>query len=418
MKQQLCKGLKFIKQRASLFLHILILMNLVGAVGVVSAQDMGQDTPTVTSLRVGNHPDKIRVVLDMTGPVKHRWFMLESPYRIVVDTSRVNWQLPETTNSTHRGVLKAYRFGLYQPNVSRLVLDLNAPAVVSQTLVLEPADQYGWRLVLDLSPSTEAEFKAEVQRTATAPTDLSYEAPVQKAPQLERVARADAKKIIVLDAGHGGVDPGALAISGLREKDLVLDVAKRTKKELEASGKFHVILTRSKDVYVPLRDRVQIAQNAGADLFISLHADSFRDAKVNGASVYTLSDKASDKEAELLAQRENKSDIIAGVSLEGYSTVINNILIDLAQRDTMNQSVVFARDLIPQLGKSVRMRKNPKRAAGFVVLKAPDVPSVLVELGYLSNAKDAARISSPAGQVELARSIRAGVMDYFFGQAF
>ena len=398
------------------------------------AQASNPGEPRVTSLRVGNHPDKIRVVLDITGAVDYRYFVLENPYRIVVDTTKVSWDLPAQTQSTNRGVLQAYRYGLYQPEVSRLVLDLSEPAIIKSVDLIAPRDGFAWRLVLDLVPTTPEVFTAEVTRTADQIGQLARLQPRAVSPQAEQqpqpsvsqtepkvpaqVAPVDDRWIVVLDAGHGGVDPGAITPNGYYEKDIVLAVALKTRDRLEQTGKFRVIMTRDTDIYIPLRERVQIAQDAGADLFISLHADSFRDGSVSGASVFTLSNTASDKEAEELAARENKSDIIAGVSLDGYSEEINNILIDLAQRDTMNRSVAFARDLIPQLGKAIEMRRHPRRAAGFVVLKAPDVPSVLVELGFLSNAADEAFLLGRQGQESLAQSLTNGVLGHFYGQEF
>lgn len=223
------------------------------------------------------------------------------------------------------------------------------------------------------------------------------------------------KPLIVIDPGHGGVDPGAVG-ENLTEKELTLSVAKALKKELEATGQFRVTLTRSKDIYIPLRERFGLAREKNADLFISLHADSHNDPLTRGASVYTLSEKASDAEAAALAAKENKSDIIAGVDLSQQNSVVTDILIDLAQRDTKNMSTRFASLLVKELKRETMLLGNTHRYAGFAVLKAPDVPSVLVEMGYISSSKDEALLSSAKHQKRLARAIRDAIVNYFSWQ--
>lgn len=225
-------------------------------------------------------------------------------------------------------------------------------------------------------------------------------------------AKAPDKPMIVIDAGHGGVDPGALG-DGVMEKNVTLAVALTLKKELLATGRYRVKLTRETDVYIPLRDRFKVARDNGADLFISLHADSHNDPLMRGASVYTLSETASDAEAADLANQENKSDIIAGVDLSKQSGMVTDILIDLAQRDTINQSNTFAVDLVSELKSDTLMLEHSHRSAGFAVLKAPDVPSVLIEMGYISSAKDQALLTDKPHQGRLAKSIRRAIDDYF-----
>jgi N-acetylmuramoyl-L-alanine amidase len=221
--------------------------------------------------------------------------------------------------------------------------------------------------------------------------------------------------MIVIDAGHGGVDPGALG-NGVMEKNITLAVALALKKELLASGRYRVALTRDSDIYIPLRDRFKIARDNGADLFISLHADSHNDPFMRGASVYTLSETASDAEAADLANQENKSDIIAGVDLSKQSGMVTDILIDLAQRDTINQSNTFAVSLVSELKSDTLMLEHSHRSAGFAVLKAPDVPSVLIEMGYVSSQKDEALLSDKQHQSRLARAIRRAIDDFFSGR--
>jgi len=224
------------------------------------------------------------------------------------------------------------------------------------------------------------------------------------------------KPMIVIDAGHGGVDPGALG-NGVMEKNITLSVALALKKELLASGRYRVMLTRDSDIYIPLRDRFKIARDNSADLFISLHADSHNDPFMRGASVYTLSETASDAEAADLANQENKSDIIAGVDLSKQSGMVTDILIDLAQRDTINQSNTFATSLVTELkDDTLMLEHSPHRSAGFAVLKAPDVPSVLIEMGYVSSDKDEALLTNKQHQGRLAKAIHRAIDDFFAGR--
>jgi N-acetylmuramoyl-L-alanine amidase len=219
--------------------------------------------------------------------------------------------------------------------------------------------------------------------------------------------------MIVIDAGHGGIDPGALGITGIYEKEITLSVAQTLRDLLAATGQYDVRLTRDDDNFIRLRDRIAIARAAGADLFLSLHADAHETADLRGASVYTLSENASDEEAEALAAKENKADLIAGVDLSSESEVVTGILIDLAQRETKNHSVQFARLLIDAIGGEAHLLRNTHRYAGFAVLKAPDVPSVLVELGYLSNTEDEALLRSSEYQAKLGRAIVEAIDAYF-----
>lgn len=232
-------------------------------------------------------------------------------------------------------------------------------------------------------------------------------------------ARKQRKAVIVLDAGHGGIDAGATSRGGTREKRVVLAFAKRLQKKLQATGKFEVHLTRKGDYFIKLRDRVKISRKHKADLFISIHADSVasRASSARGASIYTLSDKSSDKEAAALARKENRSDILAGVQFKNESKVVASILIDLAQRDSKTKSVDFANMAVRMMRGNVIVRKKPVKFAGFRVLKAPDVPSVLIELGYLSNRNDERNLKSAAWQEKMSGSIGRAVVEYFKNRA-
>jgi N-acetylmuramoyl-L-alanine amidase len=240
---------------------------------------------------------------------------------------------------------------------------------------------------------------------------LAAVSPAFAQSQLARTARKP--HLIVLDPGHGGIDPGAIGCSGVYEKDIALATAKEVARQLEATRRYHVRLTRTGDEFIALQDRVAFARAENGDLFLSIHADALPEPGVRGASVFTLSEKASDKEAAALAARENKADLIAGIDLSRHEPVVSEILFDLARRQTNNLSIRFARDLVSELGSEVRLLNNSHRSAGFVVLKAPDIPSALVELGCLSNRVEDAQLQRTTYQHKLATGLVRSINDYF-----
>lgn len=362
--------------------------------------------PAVTGLRIGQHPSKTRIVLDVSGRVAFETFVLSDPYRVVVDLPEVKWRL-KNGKVGRKGTVSAYRYGLFEKGKARLVLDVKKPVKVKKAFLLPPSGKNRYRIVVDLITVSRAEALAArktTRRRASTPV------PVAK-PKTRK-----SKTVVVIDAGHGGVDPGTKGINGVWEKHIVLAHAHELWRQLRATGRYHAIMTRKRDVFLPLRRRVKIARTRGADLFISLHADSIGNRSFRGAHIYTLSESGSDKEADALAAKENKSDIIAGVDFSEQSEDVTSILIDLAQRETMNQSAVFARLLAGELRKSTNVVRRAHRFAGFVVLKAPDVPSVLLELGYLSNAADAKMLSRQGPRRKIAKSIVRSVDRYFARQ--
>ncbi|MGB8366422.1 MAG: N-acetylmuramoyl-L-alanine amidase [Rhizomicrobium sp.] len=387
--------------------------------------------PVVLGARVGEERDRTRFVIELSDPLALRVFTLANPDRVVIDMPEVLWRLqnPERPNGT--GAVRSYRYGLFRPGDSRFVIDLNRPVSAAEPMILPPENGYGYRVVLDLFPTSQAKFEvaagwpadlrakeAAAERVASIPSaPAAATSPVPL--QLLTLAPAPPpprSRIIVIDAGHGGIDSGTIGVDGLLEKNLVLDEALRLKNILQRRG-YLVHLTRDTDIYIPLRERVNIARGYQADLFISLHADSNPDPSVTGASVYTLSESGSDKEAAALARKENQSDIIAGVDLSGGNSPVASILIDLAQRDTMNRSSRFAETVVSQLSQATDiLPREPHRSAAFVVLKAPDVPAVLIELGYLSNAHDCSQMGTGAWRDGTAMAIAAAV-DRIFGQA-
>lgn len=364
----------------------------------------------VLNIRLGGDREQTRFVVDLDRKIGFSHLVLADPYRIVIDLPEVDWKIGEKGVGSGRGIVGQYRYGLFKPGVSRLVLDLRGPAIVEKIFLLEPKGRRKYRLVIDLKSSSRASFLKTVKRRATKTKPVVQPA---RLPATPKTRTFNEKRIIMIDPGHGGVDPGAMSVLGVPEKKIALNVALEIRRTLQASGKYAVLMTRDRDIFVPLARRVEFAHRAGADLFISVHADSIRNPKVRGATVYTLSEKASDKEAAALASKENKADLIAGLDLGGETDQVASILIDLAQRETMNYSARFANLLVPELKRRLYMRNNSHRFAGFRVLKAPDVPSTLLEMGYLSNRDDARQLNSKQGRAKIASAIAAAVDSYF-----
>jgi N-acetylmuramoyl-L-alanine amidase len=361
--------------------------------------------PIVMSARIGEHQDRTRLVIELSDPVNLRAFALANPDRVVIDMPEVSWRLGAPPRPSGFGPVKSYRYGQFRAGNSRMVIDLNSPVMVSDALVLPPSSGFGYRVVIDLFPATRAKFDAQ----AGWPADLKKrESDAEKLAALIAAQQSPAgsgKKIIVLDPGHGGLDAGAIGVNGLMEKDLALAQALKLARELRRRG-YGVFMTRDNDSFVPLRQRVAIARANKADLFIALHADSNPDPETTGTSIYTLNDGRSDREASALARRENQSDVIAGVDLSGENNPVAPILINLAQRDTRNRSSEFATNALKSLGQVTDLlARSPHRSASLAVLVAPDVPAVLIELGYLSNSGDAAQMNTDSWRTKVANAV-------------
>jgi N-acetylmuramoyl-L-alanine amidase len=362
-------------------------------------------TPLVMSARIGEHETSTRLVLEFSDPVELRAFTLADPDRVVLDMPEVAWRLGAPPVPNSHGLIKSYRYGLFREGNSRMVIDLNRPVSLSDAMVLPPSDGFGYRAVIDFYPTQQAKFTAE----AGWPADLKARESAAERAAMNLSSGASGKKIVVIDPGHGGVDSGTNGVNGLVEKDLVLAEGLRLAQVLKARG-YTVHMTREHDEFIPLPQRVAMARKWRADLMISLHADSNPDPDVNGLSIYTLSDGRSDREAAALARRENQSDVIAGVDLSGENTNIAPILIDLAQRDTINKSSRFAETALTLLVKTTDLlARSPHRSASLAVLVAPDVPAVLIELGYLSNDDDAAQMNTDRWRAGLAAAIADSV---------
>ncbi len=350
--------------------------------------------PVASEVRLAGDAKQTRFVLDLDRPIQFRAFALADPYRVVVDIPQVNFQLKAGAGTAGRGLIKAFRYGLVMPGGSRIVFDLVGPAKIANSYVLEAANGQPPRLVLELEQVDRTTFVQSLgaeNRPELKPAISDTVASITVEPNVaaKSAASADARPVVVIDPGHGGIDNGTQA-GGTSEKELVLGFGLALRDRLEKSGKYRVVMTRADDTFIPLTDRVKIARNQSAALFVSIHADALprREGDAQGATIYTLSDKASDAEAERLAEAENKADAIGGVNLTEEPTEVADILIELAQRETRTFSNRFARILMGEMKTTVRMHKHPLKSAGFKVLKAPDVPSVLVELGYVSNKAD------------------------------
>lgn len=463
------------------------------------AQDGASSRIEAIGARVAGDQRKTRFVLDLSRPAAYTVTVVPDPFRVVIDMRGVIFSLPAGIGKLGRGLVREYRYGRFDGDKARIVIDTSAPVLIDRTFLVEPADGGPARMVIDLietDVATYAKIKERLDReqanatahieprrgigadspgadttgsegagaapsrsigkpplpkprpqkksllAALTPLDLDSDAAV--APDAARPvvkdnarveptavfspaatgsaepvppalpAKPKGKPVVVIDPGHGGVDPGAISRSGTREKDVVLGFARALRDALQATGRYDVKMTRADDTFISLGGRVAIAQKHGADLFISIHADSLKRGVARGSTVYTLSDKASDQEAAEIAASENKADLVGGIPPEAESEGLADILVDLVQRETRNHSMFFANTLVSQLQDATRLNSKPHRYAGFRVLRAPDVPSVLLELGYLSSPEDEKLLTSAAWRKRVARSIVSAV-DGFFG---
>lgn len=378
--------------------------------------------PVATAARLAGDGKQTRFILDLDQTVSFRATTLADPYRVVVDVPQVNFQLAPGTGAG-RGLVRAFRYGLVMPGGSRIVFDLTGPAKITNSYVLEAANGQPARLVLELEevertafvPTPAPENRPDLRPTIAATPPATVAAAPEPAPQ-KPAAPLDGRPVVVIDPGHGGIDNGTQS-NGESEKNLVLAFGLALRDRLEKSGKYRVVMTRDDDTFIPLNDRSKIARNLNAALFVSIHADALPKAEgdAQGATIYTLSDKASDAEAQRLADAENRADAIAGFNLAEEPTDVADILIDLTQRETRTFSSRFAHLLMGEMKTTMRMHKHPLKSAGFRVLKAPDVPSVLVEIGYVSNKSDLEHLVSEGWRSKAVGSM-AQAIDTFLAK--
>ena len=372
-----------------------LLASLAGLAGPVVAAE-------IRDVRIAPTDDGTRVVLELSGPVKHKAFLLDKPGRVVVDLARSSLKtpLPEAAGS-----VIALRSGPLPHEGLRLVFEVSG-AVSIQTSTLAASQDGADRLVLDiLAPGA-------VRTVATAPA----------APVAIRPAHAPTESgrdiIIAVDAGHGGVDPGASGARGTHEKDVVLEIARALAARINQEPGLKAVLTRDGDYFISLRERNLRARRAKADLFVSIHADSIGNPDVSGSSVYVLSERGATSEAaRWLAERENAADLKSGIKLDDKDPVLQGVLLDLSQTASISSSMTAAEQVLQSLDHIGEVRKPRVQQAGFVVLKSPDIPSMLVETAFISNREDERKLSQPAHRVRLANAIFAGIQRYYEGNA-
>jgi N-acetylmuramoyl-L-alanine amidase len=369
--------------------------------------------PTANAVRIERTGDRTKLIFGLSTSVESTTFVLADPDRVIVDLPQTDFLLdPESGKPAHgphrkTGLIAAFRFGQLAPGKSRIVIDLRAPARVLRA-ACEKSDGDGHTsLVIELAKTDRADFRAEVQ---IARMHLGALARTRKD---EKPQPASVKPVVMIDPGHGGIDRGAM-VKGLVEKDLVFDFAKAVAAKLETDGRFKVVMTRDDDSFVTLSERVRMARDGNAALFVSIHADTLSDASdVSGATVYTVSDRASDAEAARVAQKENQADAAAGLDKTEDASDVSDILFDLTRRETRAYSHFFAHTLTNYWRVAGRLNKNPQRSAGFRVLKAPDVPSVLLELGYLSNKTDGQALSSEQWRDKASSQVAEAIEAFF-----
>lgn len=395
--------------RCSVFLLLIgcVLLS-VGPFGSAQAQE-APSSVIVHGYKMAGDDTRVRLVMQFDKEPDANWFLLRAPYRLAIDIPGARFSIdPDATSA--RGLITHVRYGLVSEARGRLILRVNGPFAVEAFDILQNTSSPGYRLVADIVAASDAQFETAMadQVTTTGST--------RSTPKGDRVVKgqepADTRFTIVIDPGHGGIDSGAKGVSGTQEKDITLTFAEELKAHLEANSSHRVRLTREDDTFLRLDERVRIARQHGANLFISVHADTIRYKSVRGATVYTVSDQASDAEAAALAARENLSDELAGMAIEDEDHQVSDILMDLTRRETQSFSVRFARTLVGTLSDRVELIKNPHRFAGFRVLKAPDVPSVLLELGYLSNERDEQQMLDAEWREKAIESVATAVQSF------
>jgi N-acetylmuramoyl-L-alanine amidase len=346
----------------------------------------------VRAVRLWVSPEGTRLVLDLSGSTQHSLLVLKNPDRIVLDVADARLAAGSHAAPSGMGVIKQVRMARRPTGELRIVLDLSR-SMRAKSFLARPNDRYGYRLVVDLGGGVAADTPIKAEH-----------------------ARPDARDLIIaVDAGHGGEDPGAIGKNGTREKDVVLAIARALAERIDAEPGMRAVLTRNGDYFVPLRDRMRRARAQQADLFVSIHADSIRDRSVDGSSVYILSQRGATSEAaRWLAERENASDLIGGVSLEDKGDVLASVLLDLSQTASLSASQAAAQRVLHQLNLVGEIRKPLVQQAGFMVLKSPDIPSMLVETAYISNPEEEQRLRRSAHQAKLAAAIHQGVREYFY----
>ncbi|MBN8762918.1 MAG: N-acetylmuramoyl-L-alanine amidase [Thiobacillus sp. 63-78] len=386
-------------------LKIFFLCSVLASSGVQALQ--------LSATRLWPSPDYTRITLEAAQPVAHKYFMLSNPQRLVIDLEGVEAGVALDALagqlSPDDPYISAIRVGTNRPGVMRLVLDLKT-AVKPSVFQLAPLGQYGHRLVVDLYPVQPGDTVASDPAAPSQPRATAQAAPPgkQEGPQYARLIT------VAIDAGHGGEDPGASGANGSREKDITLALARKLKQKIDAQDNMHAVLIRDGDYFVPLGQRVVKARALKADLFMSIHADAFIKPHARGSSVFALSENgATSVAARWLAKRENDADLIGGANVDVKDPFLKRTLIDLSQTATINDSLKLGRAVLKEIGGINTLHKGEVEQAGFAVLKAPDIPSILIETAFISNPEEEKRLNDPGYQDKLVDAIVEGVKDYF-----
>lgn len=365
----------------------------------------------INSVRIWRAPDNTRLVFDLSGPVEHNVFSLEGPERIVIDVKAATMQADIKNILQTRSPLKDVRVGKKDSEL-RIVLDMSS-RVYPKSFTLTPNQQYGHRLVIDLFDNVQDPIAAVIKSQPVSKPVPTVTPPVKKTP----VSGGQRDVVIAIDAGHGGEDPGAIGPGGLKEKDVVLAIARELQRQINAEKGFRGELVRTGDYFIPLRRRTEIARQKGADLFVSVHADAAPRSTAYGASVYALSDRGATSEtARWLADTENRSDLIGGtgnVTLGDKDKVLAGVLLDLSMTASLSSSLDVGQKVLNHMGKVTRLHKSRVEQAAFMVLKSPDIPSILVETGFITNPAESRKLNNKSHQLSVARSIHAGVKQFF-----
>lgn len=398
-----------------------LFLSMFGAVLLLVASVHAQETPgepvalpNVMDIRVSATRERARLVIDLAGRTEFALVSLSEPNRLAIDVRAATFSVPEPSGKpSGEGVVSDYLVEQAAPDRVRTTLTLSGAAQVQQAYMLEAFEDQPARLVVDIIPAAPVEFAANVARDLAASSTAARPVAASSTPAGGSELPIATRPLVVLDPGHGGIDSGAETSGGMKEKDIVLAFALRLQELLVASGRFDVALTREDDTFLRLEERVALARTNKADIFISIHADSFQQPEIRGASVYTRDENATDVLDKVLADNENKTDVIAGFAMPQMAPEVVDILLDLMRREMRYQSFTLARSIVLQLEPSVELRRFPVRQADFFVLQAPDVPSALLELGFLSNADDMANLMQGDWQDRTADALARGISTYF-----
>ena len=374
---------------------------------------------TATAAHLSGDATRTTFRMDLTAGVTAEIFTLANPYRVIVDLPDVSFRFPEGTGQTGHGLVRTFRYGLFAERKARIVIDTAGPVRIERAAMATAPQKDGIVFTFDLVTTAPENFGAGTGAAKAAEAEKAARQPDAEAALLAGKPKQPEKPVIMIDPGHGGIDGGAVSASNILEKDVVLAVAKELGRQLAASGRYDVRMTRSSDVFISLDQRVSQSLEQGVDLFLSLHADSLAEDSgartIRGATIYTLSERASDEHARRMAEKENASDLVAGLNVQtgDDDDQVTGILIDLMKRETANFSADFSNTLVSKMRQNVKLSRVPQRAAAFKVLKQTHAPSVLIELGYLSHPDDEKLLNSPAWHKKVAASIADAVNTYF-----